>query len=168
MSRRWPRKQYRFRREREQPRRGKPTRDSPLCSYQSEMAGKPDPKPERRKRKQIRVVDRKATTRAVLGQPKCALCPSPSATGHHVIPRGGPHFGDDVPENIVALCGSGTTGCHGKIEGADFWAREALGVHLRERRPDTIEYVIRKLGGPQKPDAGLVWLERHLHVRVSP
>lgn len=125
------------------------------------MSGQPDPKPARRKRKQVRIIDPKATTRAVLAQPRCALCPNPSATGHHVIAKG--RLGDDVAENIVALCGSGTTGCHGAVEDRREWALRSLGEYLASRRPDTIAYVRGKLG----PVSGDAWLERHLRVRVG-
>lgn len=131
------------------------------------VSGEPDPKPARRKRKQIRHVDPQATTRAVLREPRCVLCPNPSATGHHVIPRGGPYYGDDVPENIVAVCGSGTTGCHGEIEARREWALRSLGEYLATRRPDTIAYVREKLARGNAPDAGDAWLERHLRVRVG-
>jgi len=127
------------------------------------LSGEPDPKPGKRKRKAIRVIDPTATTRAVLTQPRCALCPKPSATGHHVLAKGGPYYGDDVPENIVALCGSGTTGCHGEVEARRAWALRSLGEYLHARRPDTIAYVRRKLG--VRP--GDAWLERHLKVRVG-
>lgn len=127
------------------------------------MAGQPDPKPGKRKRKPIRVIDAKATTRAVLREPSCAICHRPSATGHHVLARGGPYFGDDLPENIVALCGSGTTGCHGAVEAADVFARGQLGVYLIEERPDVVSYLQGKLG----PSAASEWLLRHLRV-VSP
>lgn len=131
------------------------------------MSGQPHPKPEKRKRKAIREIDSKATTRAVLAQPRCALCPLGSATGHHVIAKGGPYYGDDVPENIVALCGSGTTGCHGAVEAREEWALRSLGQFIAARRPDTIRYIVGKLWTPNAPDAGHAWLERHLRVRVS-
>jgi hypothetical protein len=127
------------------------------------VSGEPHPKPAKRKRKRIRIEDPKATTRAVLAQPRCALCPQPSATGHHIIPRGGPYFGDDVPENIVALRGSGTTGCHGAVEERRLWALASLGQYLGARRPDSIAYIQRKLG----KTAGAFWLERHLRLRVG-
>lgn len=127
------------------------------------MSGRPDPKPAKRKRRAIRIIDRKATTRAVLAQPRCAICPSASATGHHVLARGAPHFGDDVAENIVALCGSGTTGCHGAVENAEEWARAALGAYLVAWRPDTLEYLSRRIGAGYAAE----WLKRHLHVEAA-
>lgn len=125
------------------------------------VSGQPDPKPVKRKRKATRVIDRQATTRAVLAQDRCSCCPSRSATGHHVLAKG--QGGDDVDANIVAVCGSGTTGCHGKIEGADRETRAILGRFLLSERPDTLEYLSGKLG----PSAALEWLRRHLHVEVA-
>lgn len=93
-----------------------------------------------------RIIDPTVTTRACLTWRECAVCGGPSATGHHVIPRGAPHLGDDVLANIVPLCGSGTTGCHGAVEAGDRNARRALGVWIAERRPDTLAYVLGKLG----------------------
>jgi hypothetical protein len=124
------------------------------------VSGQPHPKPEKRKRKPIRVIDRKATTRAVLAHPGCSICPAPAATGHHVLARGAPHFGDDLPENIVALCGSGTTGCHGLIESADRDARARLGRFLLDHRQDTLDYLSGQIGAGYAQE----WLRRHLHV----
>ena len=56
----------------------------------------PDPKPE------PRLVDRDALKRAGLLSDECASCGKPPANVHHVIPKGSPHFGDDVPETAVA------------------------------------------------------------------
>lgn len=127
------------------------------------MAGEPHPKPVKRKRKSIRVIDPKATARAVLAQPRCALCPKPSANGHHLLSRGAPHFGDDVQENIVALCGTGTMGCHGAVENEDEWARRSLGAYVVARRPDAVEYLSGKLG----PSAAREWLRRRLYVEMD-
>lgn len=127
------------------------------------MSGEPHPKPVKRKRKAIRVIDAKATTRAVLAQPRCSICPKPSANGHHVLGRGSPNFGDDVPENIVALCGSGTTGCHGEVEARREWALRSLGEFVVARRHDTVAYIHGKLG----VEPGNAWIEKHLRVRVG-
>lgn len=120
----------------------------------------PDPKPVRQARKQTRQVDRSATARACLTWRECAACGKPSATGHHVIPKAPPLLGDDVIENIVPLCGSGTTGCHGLIENEDAATRKAVGKWISERRPDLIAYVREKLG----KRAGDDYLRRHLYV----
>jgi hypothetical protein len=49
--------------------------------------------------------------------------------------------------NLVALCGTGNTGCHGDVEEYRGDARKRLGLHLVERRPDVLEYLSGKLGG---------------------
>lgn len=126
------------------------------------MAGRPDPKPQRSKREPIRVVDSLATRRIVLRFRECCVCGEPAATGHHVIAKGGPHYGDDLDGNIVPVCGSGTTGCHGKIENGDVEARMAVGLHILRHRIDVILYVQDKLG----PDAGDDWLRRRYYIEA--
>lgn len=121
----------------------------------------PHPKPVPRRREPIRIEDPKATLRACLAYRECP-CGAPSATGHHILARGAPYFGDDLLCNIVPLCGSGTTGCHGQIENEDELARMMLGIHLQTERLDVVAYVIRKLGGA----AGAEWFERRLFLRV--
>jgi hypothetical protein len=77
----------------------------------------------------------------------CAVCGTGRGAGlsaHHVLPRG--RGGDDVTANLVALCGSGTTGCHGDVEHYRGDARKTLGLHLVESRPDVLEYLGAKLG----------------------
>lgn len=119
-----------------------------------------DPKvKERGPKKEKRKVDKQATKRAVSKQRSCGICGERSATGHHVISRG--QGGDDVPANIVALCGSGTTGCHGEIENNNVSARRKLGEHLVLDRTDVIFYVKEKLGDT----AGDDWLARRLFIR---
>lgn len=120
--------------------------------------GQPDPKPGKRKRKPIRIVDRKATKRAWKGQ-LCVLCKQPATNPHHVVPKGGPHYGDDVPENLVALCGSGTTGCHGDIEEHRGDARLRLSVYIAKHRPDTLAYLSEKI-----PYEGTAWLIRNYNA----
>jgi hypothetical protein len=129
----------------------------------------PDPKPA------ARIVDRAALRRAKLANPTCAACGGGGANGHHVLPKGaGAGAGDDVVENIVGLCGSGTTGCHGAFHGNPSvvtlghgaykrwerrdreWVAHGVGRYLLEHRPDTIRYVLTKLG----QEAGLAYLER--------
>ena len=52
---------------------------------------------------------------------RCRRCRQPAESIHHRLPRS--RGGDDSPLNLVALCGSGTTGCHGLIEAHPEWAR---------------------------------------------
>jgi len=140
------------------------------------VSGFPDPKPVRTARKQIRVVDRDASTRILLRYSSCAACGAPAANAHHVVQKGSPHFGDDVEENLLPICGSGTTRCHGAIHGSPYvveidtlgavnppserrdaaWVSVRLGAAIRKSRPDVTEYVLGKLGH----DAGLEFLRR--------
>ena len=71
---------------------------------------------------------------------------------HHVLPRS--QGGDDVRANLSWLCGSGTTGHHGRVEARD---PEALRAFLLTLRPDTLEYLSDKLGGPEAAEE---WLRR--------
>lgn len=73
-----------------------------------------------------------------------------------MIPRGAPHHGDDVAANLLAMCGSGTTGCHGAFHGSPYtddrgrrWTtadvQAAVGRTI-SARPATLSYVLGKLG----------------------
>jgi hypothetical protein len=44
----------------------------------------------------------------------CRVCMGPATSLHHMVPRS--LGGDDVADNLVPLCGTGTTGCHGLVE----------------------------------------------------
>lgn len=70
---------------------------------------------------------------------ECVLC-GESATKlslHHVSK----HPRDDLEPNLVMLCGSGTTGCHGLIEAAAATKKRELAFYIREHRLDTISYL---------------------------
>ena len=43
---------------------------------------------------------------------RCVVCGARSENRHHRQPR---RHGDHTPANLLSLCGSGTTGCHGYI-----------------------------------------------------
>lgn len=99
--------------------------------------------------------DTPALARARLLFDECASCGRPPANGHHVLPKG--ERGDDVVANIVLLCGSGSDRCHGALHGNPYvdaarvrWTaervREAVGTHILARRPDTVAYLLGKLG----------------------
>ena len=109
-----------------------------------------------------RIRDSELLRRLHLRWRSCALCGESFGTLslHHVLPKGAPYFGDDLEENLVMLCGSGTTGCHGLIEATDSETCFALGEHLWRERPDTLAYIRVKLGQP----AASAWLERHLFI----
>lgn len=125
----------------------------------------PDPKPA------PRVKDSDALARARLRGDECAGCGRPPANGHHVLPKGSPWFGDDVEANIVLVCGSGSWRCHGALHGNPYvdhagirWTRqevrEAVGRFILARRPDTVEYLLTKLGWA----AGREYLRTHYFV----
>lgn len=131
------------------------------------MAGQPDPKNGKRivNPALLRELHERWTS-----CPLCALTVGPCPDDHlgrlslhHVLPKGSPFFGDDVEGNLVMLCGSGTTGHHGRVEGADKVSLLLLGHHLRRRRLDVLRYVREKLA-PNGPDAGDEWLHRHLGI----
>jgi 5-methylcytosine-specific restriction endonuclease McrA len=53
---------------------------------------------------------------AAAKQGRCRVCAHvPPNELHHLVPRGTPHFGSDVPENIAPLCPE----CHGLITRRD-------------------------------------------------
>lgn len=137
--------------------------------------------------KAIRIHDPKAMLRCKLANPWCVACSDPGANAHHVLRTSGPHFGDDVFENLVTLCGSGTMRCHGAHHGNPYmvevndwsgdqesmaahhserrdaeWVNRRIGKHLLEHRWDVIDYMIRKLG--KVP--GEAYLERVYFVTV--
>lgn len=69
-----------------------------------------DPKPAKR------IVDREAGIHKVFREKKCRACGRRGYwTLHrsHLVGKG--VGGDDVDENIIPLCGSGVTGCHGAL-----------------------------------------------------
>lgn len=107
----------------------------------------PDPKPAKRIKNPL------VFKLLYLRPGTCSVCGEGNATLHHVVPKK-PHGGDDVEENLVWLCGTGTTGCHGKVEHHDGPTRLALGQHIKARRPDVVDYVGRKF--PLEAD----WLRR--------
>jgi hypothetical protein len=110
-----------------------------------------------------RIIDPDALRRARARGDECAACGRPGTNAHHVLQRGAPHFGDDVLENLILFCGSGTVGCHGAWHGSPYvhvtrgrivreerrdrdWVAKRSGQFLLRQRPDTIAYVIEKLG----------------------
>lgn len=89
------------------------------------MAGKPYPRPVKTPKKKRGTVykGRYVATEAewdaiqhekVIGK-VCRGCGQRFAmSGHHLV--GKDLLGDDYADNIIGLCGSGTTGCHGILE----------------------------------------------------
>lgn len=110
-----------------------------------------------------RIVDPALLKQAHWAFDECVVCGKINVSIHHVLPRGGwcGIAGDDVWENLVPLCGSGTHGCHGDVEAGLDSVSHSLGRYLLAERPDTIDYLIRKLGGKK---AASEFLRRHLRV----
>jgi hypothetical protein len=100
-----------------------------------------DPKPPRRVKatlaewKQIRANKMSALD-------ACRVCQSSGPlTLHHLVSKS--LGGDDLADNLVAVCGSGTTGCHGLIEAFDPWACSLLGQRLTDAER---AYVVARKG----------------------
>ena len=117
-----------------------------------------DPRPERR------VVDRRAGIVKVQREGRCRACGVygvQQLNRAHLVPKG--QRGDDVDANIVPLCGSGTTGCHGALTDHHLATAPSLlkgrpwefvASALRGRLTDEeVEYVVAKKGAD--------WLNRH-------
>jgi hypothetical protein len=83
----------------------------------------------------------------------CRLCDKPAETLHHLVSKS--LRGDDVPANVVPVCGDGTRGCHGLLEAHDPWACSLLGHRLTKRERD---YVTGKKPG---------YLERRYGVKEA-
>jgi hypothetical protein len=81
------------------------------------MAGNPYPKSSQLARAEKRYRRKVASPKqwqaiAAEKQGPCRVCTSPPPNElHHVVPRGAPWFGADVPDNISPCC----HGCHGFI-----------------------------------------------------
>jgi hypothetical protein len=88
----------------------------------------PDPKPTKRfKATQQEWID----LRQAKNPRECRVCGTTTGlTMHHLL--GKDLGGSDVLENLVWLCGSGTTGCHGKVENREPWACSLLGQRLAD------------------------------------
>jgi len=117
------------------------------------VRGRPDPKPQRR------IVDPQAGQAKISWEARCRVCgrvpsghPLDSLNRMHLVPKG--QGGDDVPENMVPGCGSGTTGCHGLLTTHSPGWRSAAALLRRRLRPEELEYVLDKKGQE--------WLDAHL------
>ena len=113
----------------------------------------PDPKPT--KRVKDNAVMRDLHRRGVI----CVICGN-SASLHHIYPKG--QGGDDVVDNLVGLCGHGTSGHHGEIEANEVTARITLGEFILEERPDFVFYLQGKLG----EEAAREWLRQKFFLSV--
>lgn len=89
----------------------------------------------------------------------CVVCGRIDISIHHILPRS--LGGDDVWENLVPLCGSGTHGCHGAVEAQSDAVCRALGLYVVRDRPDTMRYLSEKL---KTPEAAADFIRRYLRV----
>lgn len=74
----------------------------------------------------------------------CVVCGKPYESLHHVLARS--LGGDDVVDNLAALCGDGFAGCHGLIESYDPRALDVFRLTLPEL---TVSYLRGRLGWTQ-------------------
>jgi hypothetical protein len=95
-----------------------------------------------------RVVNPLAGLAKTLAEGRCRLCGNPYTTRHHLVSRS--LRGDDIEANLVPLCGSGVTGCHGAVEARDPMVCSLLRSRLTD---DELSYVLKKKGAD--------WLERY-------
>jgi len=98
-----------------------------------------DPKPAKR------IVDPDAGRAKVALQGRCRACGRGGPLNRaHLVPKG--QRGDDVDENIVPLCGSGSTGCHGALtDHRNGWLLVAAALRA-DLTADEIAYCIQKKG----------------------
>lgn len=142
----------------------------------------PDVTPD--SRPAARIKDPDALRRARLRFRSCAACGAPAGGVHHLIPRG--EGGDDVIANLLGLCGHGTMRCHGALHGSPYvaeippayggattfahvderrdalWVTSRIGRHVAAHRPDSVAYVLGKLGA----DAGADYLLRRYQLEI--
>lgn len=87
---------------------------------------------------------------------ECIRCGSPlwgaSASRHHRHKRSHPFPGLHQASNLVLLCGSGTTGCHG-------W------VHGHERQSRRMGWIVSAYN--DHPEDVPIWTRRHGWVRLD-
>jgi hypothetical protein len=104
-----------------------------------------------------RLRDKTASARVLRADDECAGCGGRATNAHHVVPRSA--GGDDVDENLLPVCGSGTTGCHGAYHAGDEDVRRALGEAIA-LRPAMMSYVMFRLGD----DVGREFLRRRYFI----
>jgi hypothetical protein len=98
------------------------------------VAGIADPRPPRR------IKDASAGRDKLRGERLCRVCKqlgreTPATNRMHVVPRS--LGGDDVDDNLVPGCGSGTTGCHGVLTSRN--ADGATGLTFEEAAAALVE-----------------------------
>lgn len=79
---------------------------------------------------------------------ECVICGDIDISVHHILSRSpsASGAGDDVWENLMPLCGSGTHGCHGGVEAELDSVCRSVGLYIVRERPDTVHYLVKKLG----------------------
>lgn len=72
---------------------------------------------------------------------RCRICGRVPSGSHldslnrmHVVAKGGAWLGDDIEDNIVPGCGSGTTGCHGLLTSGREDPNHPTGMTVAEAR----------------------------------
>jgi hypothetical protein len=124
----------------------------------------PDPKPRKR------IIDPDARVRKLARDRYCRSCGRRATNCHHLIGKG--QSGDDLAENLIPLCGSGSDGCHGALHGNPWvtadgmrfdahLVRQQIGGHLW---PDEILYCIQRLGSYE---AAREYLREQYHVEIT-
>lgn len=96
---------------------------------------------------------------------ECVICGGIDISIHHILSKSSTASGqgDDVWENLVPLCGDGTSGCHGAVEHELDSVCRAVGLYLIQERPDTLFYLERKLGSRE---AAAEFLRRRYRVSL--
>lgn len=126
-----------------------------------ESGGLADPKPAQR------IVDPKVYPKFYALWDSCLACGSPRITAAHLYGKG--QGGDDVLANLIPLCGSGSSGCHGAYDNGhsylgDFGrlvtpvaVRSMIGAWLQSEAGEAARwYLTSKLGA----EASRAWVER--------
>ncbi|MGV0785194.1 HNH endonuclease [Mycolicibacterium sp. XJ775] len=75
---------------------------------------------------------------------RCEICGEPANNAHHR--RNKSQGGQDRLANLMLLCGSGTTGCHGEVTLNPEWAKlKGYTIHGRVdgEAPETVPVLIR-------------------------
>ena len=112
----------------------------------------PDP------RGQARTKDTAAIKRKLFSDPECWACGRRASDGHHILWRS--DQGDDVPENIAPLCHTDHMLLHHGIGRDAVEVRKQIGRKLLRERPESVSYVLGKLGDSQ----GAAYLSRRYFV----
>lgn len=120
---------------------------------------RPDPKRVTKRTRQNRDAWQVLRDRVLKLDRVCVVCQQrPSESVHHVVPRD--FSGDDGPHNLIGVCGTGITRCHGLIEARDPWACERVREVLDVSKPLVLRYVL--------DTAGQAWLDDRYPLAESP